>query len=345
MPAAWISAGVGLYGALSGSGGGGGGGSSSMYVPQGLQSTDTGWQQNQATNQGQLNYGGGFSNQVDPNLQQSYQQLQNINYQPYLQASQQAGQQYGQLANQYGAAGNAMMGQAGQSFGQQQALQNAGQQVYNMGMDPQNALYNRTQQQVQDQSAATNSMYGLGTSGVGAGLQNQAMSNFNIDWQNQQLQRASQGASSMNQLDQTAGQYGSLGGAQMQAGMGYYGQQPGATQQSGAVPMQAQQQVYGQGFTNAQNYGSALQSAMSPYQSQQNAATTYMGLGNTAQYQSGQLGLQQQQYQNQQLQQAGNALGNVNWGQLGSAFNSGTNNGNQGYLDPNNPAWSSYTGG
>ena len=37
-------------------------------------------------------------------------------------------------------------------------------------------------------------MYGLGTSAAGAGLAGDASRNFNIDWQNQQLQRQDPGA-------------------------------------------------------------------------------------------------------------------------------------------------------
>lgn len=65
----------------------------------------------------------------------------------------------------------------------------AANQVLNTGFDPQNTLYDRTAQQVGDRQNALNAMYGLGTSAAGAGLAGDASRNFNIDWQNQQLQR------------------------------------------------------------------------------------------------------------------------------------------------------------
>ena len=65
----------------------------------------------------------------------------------------------------------------------------AAQQVLNTGFDPQNALYDRQQQQTSDKANAINAMYGLGTSAAGAGLANDASRNFNIDWQNNQLAR------------------------------------------------------------------------------------------------------------------------------------------------------------
>jgi hypothetical protein len=65
--------------------------------------------------------------------------------------------------------------------------------VLNTAFDPQQALYNRTQQQLLDQQNAINAMSGVASSPYGAGMTGQTMSNFNIDWQNQQLQRQLQG--------------------------------------------------------------------------------------------------------------------------------------------------------
>jgi hypothetical protein len=337
MPFGWVSAGSALVGAGStlyndfkGGSGSKTGQTGSMYVPTGLGGADQQWQQNSATNQDQLN---GFAGQVDPNISSAYQQLSNIDYQPYLQASQQAGSQYGQLANTVGQYGGQMAGQAQNDFGQQQALQQAGQSVYNLGMDPQNALYNRTQQQITDQSAASNSMYGLGSSGQGAALQNQANENFNIDWQNQQLARASQGLQGMTSANQAAGAQGTLGSAALQQSAGYYGQQPGYTQQAASTPMNAQQQVGQQGFTNAQNYSTALGSAMAPYDQQQNQNIPYMNYGSGAGSNAFQNTLAGQQAQNNALQQAGSALGNTNWSQLSNLFggSGGSNLSGNGY--------------
>lgn len=62
-------------------------------------------------------------------------------------------------------------------------------QLMNTAFDPQNALYNRTYQQTMDQQNAINAMYGVSGSPYGAGVAGQTSSNFNIDWQNAQLQR------------------------------------------------------------------------------------------------------------------------------------------------------------
>jgi len=82
--------------------------------------------------------------------------------------------------------------------------------VMNTGFDPQNALYNRTAQQVQDQARASLAARGVNTTPYGAGVENQAMSNFNIDWQNNLLNRQTQalgaGAGALTQGAGVAGQ-------------------------------------------------------------------------------------------------------------------------------------------
>jgi hypothetical protein len=59
-------------------------------------------------------------------------------------------------------------------------LQAGARGVMDTGFDPRRELYQRTQQQVGDQSNAINSMYGLGTSPYGAGLAAQNNRNFNM---------------------------------------------------------------------------------------------------------------------------------------------------------------------
>jgi hypothetical protein len=104
------------------------------------------------------------------------------------------------LGGALGAAG--MGGQAaGDQFGTGQYLTGAGLgmlpyagAIMNTGFDPQNALYARTAQQVQDQIRAGEAARGIAMTPYGAGLENQGMSNFNIDWQNNLLNRQAQAA-------------------------------------------------------------------------------------------------------------------------------------------------------
>jgi len=86
------------------------------------------------------------------------------------------------------------VGQQGMFAGNQgQNMFGAGNQVMNTAFDPQNALYDRTRQQVQDQTRASQAARGIQTTPYGAGLEDQTMANFNIDWQNAQLGRQAQG--------------------------------------------------------------------------------------------------------------------------------------------------------
>jgi len=81
----------------------------------------------------------------------------------------------------------------------------AGQSVWNTALDPQNALYNRTQQQLVDQQNAQLAMSGLSGSPYGAGIANQGLSNFNIDWQGNQLKRQLSGLSGLQGANSAAG--------------------------------------------------------------------------------------------------------------------------------------------
>jgi hypothetical protein len=80
---------------------------------------------------------------------------------------------------------------------QVQPLIDAGNQTYNTALDPRGELYGRTAQQVQDQSRAATSARGVGMSPYSAGVENDAMRNFNIDWQNAQLGRQATGVGAM----------------------------------------------------------------------------------------------------------------------------------------------------
>jgi hypothetical protein len=85
------------------------------------------------------------------------------------------------------------------------------QSIFNTAMDPQQALYGRTQQAVTDQSRANLEASGTAMTPYGAGVMNQTNSNFNIDWQNNQLLRQIQGAQGAGGLLQQGGNLANLG--------------------------------------------------------------------------------------------------------------------------------------
>lgn len=104
-----------------------------------------------------------------------------------------------------GALTAAPMGQAGAAaqFNTGASFLPYAQQIMATGMDPQSQLYNRTLQQVQDQTRAAEGARGIQTTPYGAGLEADQLRNFNIDWQNQQLNRQTQAAGAAGQLGTT----------------------------------------------------------------------------------------------------------------------------------------------
>jgi hypothetical protein len=106
--------------------------------------------------------------------------------------------------------------QAGADYGVRSAgqLENAANSILNLGLDPQQALYSRTAQQVTDAQQAANAAAGIGSSPYGAGVAGQTAANFNIDWQNNLLGRqATAGQTAAGELGQGQSNIqGGLGG-------------------------------------------------------------------------------------------------------------------------------------
>jgi hypothetical protein len=182
-----------------------------------------------------------FQNQMLPQGLQSGGILQNLGQ---LSA--------GQAGAIPGMVNNPAYGQA-QQYGNQFApqLMQAGQSILNTGFDPQSALYNRTLQQVQDQQNAINARSGVQQTPYGAGITGDASRNFNIDWQNQQLQRQALAGPTAASLFGNA-QQGLMGPANQQL----------AAAGTGANTIDALIRGAGQGLTGAQGlYGGLAQAA------------------------------------------------------------------------------------
>ena len=246
---------------------------------------------------------------------------------PYAQGNQTAanaaGVQYGNVGTQ-GAAGST-------------ALNAAALQTLNTATDPQNALYNRTKAQVTDAANVANAMNGLSGSPFGAGVADAVNQNFNINWQNNQLQRDATGMAAAGTAMTTAQNVGSNAA--------------GATGLSGAIPNAAY-------LTNLKNAGAALDT-YGASQDKANANTqtavqdfqTYLNEGanqSNVQAQNNQIlyGDQMQQYQDQMaginaiagnITQAGNS-----YAQTPSSGSRLTGSGDQSALvgSAENPAYS-----
>lgn len=260
-----------------GSGGGGTGGGGQSYVPQGSGGADTAWQQILQQLQGGA---GGAANAINPNIASAYQAMSQIPTSGLTQAGQQAGQYYGNLASNQDAMHNLLANQGNQAGA-------AGQQLWQTALDPQNQLRNMLQQQVTDASRAGTSARGIGMSGNAAGLENQDVSNFLMNWQDRQLGRQSTGLQGMLSGYNQAGQdytgasnlATAAGGNILQSGQVPYGAN---TMAAGAPFGYANQYNQAQGGTN-QNL-SAIMAQIIPY--------LYAGQGATGQnFAQGQTGL------------------------------------------------------
>jgi hypothetical protein len=259
-----------------------GGGGSNLYTPSGLGGADQGWQ---ALNQSQL----GLYNQGNPYAG------------GYQTVAGESGQRYGQLGDIASGYAGQLGQQAQSAYGAQNYLQGAGQGIYNMATDPQLALYNRTQQQLGDQVNAGQAQRGLGNSAVGGSEYNQAMNNFNIDRQNQQLNRATQGAGALGSLYGQAGSYGQLGNADLSGSLATGAQGIGYHTQMGQLPYQTAQGITGNQLGMAQG----IQSQAIPYMNYGQGATA--NAYNAASQSAGATGAL--------VGQGISALGNTNWGQ------------------------------
>lgn len=86
-------------------------------------------------------------------------------------------------------------------------LQQGAQRVMQTAFDPQSALYNQLLNQTQQQAAVANAQTGA-YGPYAAGSINDAIRNYNINWQNQQLARQTQGLGAAGTAYGTAGQLG-----------------------------------------------------------------------------------------------------------------------------------------
>lgn len=202
-------------------------------------------------------------------------------------AATQPGGQFGYLPTLLQQFGNAMINSAGQDQANQGLLSTAGNQVFQTALDPQNALRDKVQQQVMDASRAGTSARGIGMGGEAAGIENQDVQNFLMNWQQAQLGRELSGLQGMQGAMGTAG---NLGGQAGQA-LG----QSGKFYNAGAMFP----------FETAGAYSGALGGPMSQFQGLSPQMLGYLGLGN----QSSQQGFNNQNTGFSQLINAFNSLG------------------------------------
>jgi hypothetical protein len=193
--------------------GGGGGGQPFLYQPQGQPQQDQNYQNLLAL---MMQYGNGLPGQLIPQYQAASNAITNN---PYASLAMQGANNAAALAP----------GVAGMQLGGAGSLYGAGNQILGQAFDPQGALYNRTQQQLMDQINAANAASGL-AGPAAAGVAQQGLTNFNIDWQNNLLQRMLAGERGAGQAFTGASGLGQEGIGTLQSGSNipyatYLGQQ------------------------------------------------------------------------------------------------------------------------
>lgn len=181
----------------------------------------------------------------------------------------------GQVAGLGQGVGASDLASAGQMTGAGNAGLSAALAALQAGFDPQGALYNRTQQQTSDQLNATAAMYGLGSSPYGAGVTGQGLSNFNIDWQNNQLGRELSALQGF-----TSGAAGA--GNDFATGAALGGQGLDAITQSGMLPYATSQGIYGNDLNALGSYTQGMVGALTPGFEQQNSDLSYLHTGQQA---------------------------------------------------------------
>lgn len=214
-------------------------------------------------------------------------------------------------------AGAGQVAQAGQQAAGQQIsggtnLYGAGNQILSTAFDPQHALYDYSRNQASQQAAVSNAQAGV-TGPYAAGVTNQALQNFDMNWQNQQLQRQQTGELAANQAYAGASNLSN-------AGLSTYGT-------SSAAPYNTYLSQQQNDIGALSSLSSGTSGAFAPAQMEQNMLQSYLGLGQSASNiaQAGQqAGFNQNQKLGSQFGQSLSALG----GPLSNLFsNSSSDNG------------------
>lgn len=253
-------------------------------------------------------------------------------------------------ASTYQAGSNAIAptawGVGGQQVGAGSDLINSGQSmlpyaqsILNTGFDPQSALYARTLQQTTDQTRAAQAARGIQTSPYGAGVENTALSNFNIDWQNQQLNRQNTAAQGAGYLTNSAGNAINLGQNVGTQGIN-------TLNAAAALPYSTANTIGNNQFGAINSFGGTGQQATTIPQQQISDYLQYLGLGNSAastanSVYGNQNTAQQNQFNQQQI--LGSNLGKSISG-IGTAYGNGGFNWMGGGAAPGTPGNYGFVG-
>ena len=251
---------------------------------------------------------GGLGGSVLPAAQQTASNLYNNPFAPQALGGAQAASGLGANAAYTGF--NTGAGQIGTG----NSLVPYAQNILQTGVDPMQNVYNQQYALNQNQANVQNAMSGVANTPYGAGVTNQADQNFNINWQNNLLNRQTQAAQAAGALDTAAG------GLQT-SGVNLMNQAPSQLVQSATIPYSTYSDIgTGQNTALSQLLGIGSSGANLSNLPVQDLLALLGGQNQTNQVgnQTSQVGLNQSQLAWNQFGQLGSGLGSLA-GLLGSS--------------------------
>lgn len=209
--------------------------------------------------------------------------------------------------------------------------------ILEQGFDPQNALYDRSLQRLNDQVGVNAARYGL-NGPAAAGIANQAASNFNLDWQDRSLGRMGSAATGYGNLINSAGR--GIGG-----GLETAGASVPLMASAGSLPYTTYATSRGNDLSSLANLSQFSNSQYDLPNQTANRLQSYLGLGQTANNNASNAAYNQF-LQNQAIgSQLGSSLGAISnsFGPASGWFSGGTSqpnlatNGNTSGYDQTDP--------
>ena len=265
------------------------GGNPAAYIPTAQGTADTNYQN---LLQGLINPSMAALNNIGQlPAAQAYPEAQYltnlVTQNPYFGEAQTAaglGAQYGTAAGMqnYNTGMNTFPYLAGNVTSQVPALWSGGNQILSTAFDPQQALYNQLLQQSGAQTNANLAQSGLAGTPYGVNLANEANTNFNLGWQNQQLGRQATGLGAANQAFQGANQAEALSGQLLGQGANLAASGANLVGQAGQLPFQQLNQFGMQGMGTLGNLVQLGNQQFTIPEDALNALANYLQLGRNA---------------------------------------------------------------
>lgn len=201
----------------------------------------------------------------------------------YLAGAQTAGNM-GRFAGEQGFSAGRTAMDTGNTFqtAARSAIPYAGA-IAQTAFDPQNALYAKTQHDLIDQTRAAQAARGVATTPYGAAGESDTLRKFDIDWQNAQLGRQVAGGNAATGIVNTAGNTANTGANTANTGAGMETTGAATFANASGLPYSTYGNIGAGQFGALNNWQSGVQGAQAIGMTPVQAYLQYLGIGNTAQ--------------------------------------------------------------